>query len=418
MATAAGNPIRTIGSTGLVLMLGLAILLNYVDRGAIAIAAPQLKPELGLTATEFGIAVSAFAWTYVPLQLFIGWACDRWCVYRLIAGGIALWAVSTLAMGLVQGLGLLVLLRLTLGIGESITFPGASKVIARHVAPQNRGTANSVVAAGIALGPVVGTFVGGMLVASAGWRTMFVVFGAVTLLWVVPWLMSARRLPSYAAAGREVPLSLAAVARTREVWAMGIGHFGATYPLYFIIIWIPLYLVQSRGLSITEMTYLATLGFVAQAASAVAQGWLSDRLVRTGRDEAAIRRTLMIAGNIAMAIAIVALMRARTPQDIGLWLAVFGAAAATGGVNLYAIAQMFAGPRASGSFIGIQNGLGNVPGIVMPIITGLIVDWTGAYDNAFLVTAAVCAASALWWAVGVPKIRPLDFGPRDNPVPN
>jgi MFS family permease len=191
---------------------------------------------------------------------------------------------------------------------------------------------------------------------------------------------------------------------------MGIGHFGATYPLYFIIIWIPLYLVQSRGHSITQMTYLATLGFVAQAASAMAQGWFSDRLVRDGRDEAAIRRTLMIAGNIVMAIAIVALMRARTPQEIGLWLAVFGAAAATGGVNLYAIAQMFAGPRASGSFIGIQNGLGNVPGIVMPIITGLIVDWTGAYDNAFLVTAAVCAASALWWAVGVPKIRPLDFG--------
>ena len=409
MATVAGNPMRTIGATGLVLMLGLAILLNYVDRGAIAIAAPQLKPELGLTATEFGIAVSAFAWTYVPLQLFIGWACDRWCVYRLIAGGIALWAVSTLAMGLVEGLGLLVLFRLMLGVGESITFPGASKVIARHVAPQNRGTANSVVAAGIALGPIVGTFVGGMLVANVGWRTMFVVFGAATLLWVVPWLLSARRLPSYAAAGREPPLPLAAVARTKEVWAMGIGHFGATYPFYFIVIWIPLYLVQSRGLSIMQMTYLATLGFVAQAASAVLQGWLSDRLVHAGRDEATIRRTLMIAGNVVMAIAIVALMSARTPQDIGLWLAVFGAAAATGGVNLYAIAQMFAGPRASGSFIGIQNGLGNVPGIVMPIITGLIVDWTGVYDNAFLVTAAVCAASALWWAVGVPKIRPLDF---------
>jgi len=68
---------------------------------------------------------------------------------------------------------------------------------------------------------------------------------------------------------------------------------------------------------------------------------------------------------------------------------------------------MFAGPRASGSFIGIQNGVGNIPGIVMPIITGLIVDWTGLYDNAFWLTAAVCAASALWWLVGVPTIRPI-----------
>jgi nitrate/nitrite transporter NarK len=155
------------------------------------------------------------------------------------------------------------------------------------------------------------------------------------------------------------------------------------------------------------MTYLATLGFLAQALSAVVQGWLSDHLVRGGRDEALIRRALMIGGNVVMAGSIVALMQAETAMEIGLWLMVFGAAAATGGVNLYAIAQMFAGPKASGSFIGIQNGVGNIPGIVMPIVTGLIIDWTGVYDNAFLLTAAVCAASALWWLVGVPKIRPI-----------
>jgi nitrate/nitrite transporter NarK len=68
---------------------------------------------------------------------------------------------------------------------------------------------------------------------------------------------------------------------------------------------------------------------------------------------------------------------------------------------------MFAGPRASGSFIGIQNSVGNIPGIVMPIITGLIIDWTGVYDNAFLLTAGVCAAAALWWWLGVPKIRQI-----------
>ena len=404
MATVANSTARP-ATLALVLLLGLAILLNYIDRGAIAIASPVLKPELGLSNTEYGYAVSAFFWTYVPIQFFIGWACDRWCVYRLIAAGITLWAISTLAMGLVGSLLSLVIFRLLLGLGESITFPGASKVIARHVAPENRGLANSVVAAGIALGPVVGTFAGGLMVASYGWRTMFVVFGLITLLWVVPWLLTARRLPTFAPAGREPPVPIGQVARTREVWAMGIGHFGATYPLYFIIIWVPLYLTKTRGFSITDMTYLATLGFVAQALSAVAQGWISDRLVRAGRDEAMVRRMLMVSGNVVMAGSIIALMQARSAADIGLWLVVFGAAAATGGVNLYAIAQIFAGPRAAGTFIGIQNGLGNVPGIVMPIITGLIIDWTGLYDNAFLLTAGVCAASALWWLIGVPKIR-------------
>ena len=406
MATKASETAKP-ATLALVLLLGLAILLNYIDRGAIAIASPVLKPELGLTNTQYGYAVSAFFWTYVPIQLFIGWACDRWCVYRLIAAGIALWALSTLAMGLVGGLLSLVIFRVLLGVGESITFPGASKVIARHVAPERRGLANSVVAAGIALGPVVGTFAGGLLVASYGWRTMFVVFGLITLVWVAPWLLTARRLPTFAPAGREQPAPIGRIARTGAVWAMGIGHFGATYPLYFIIVWLPLYLTKSRGFSITDMTYLATLGFLAQALSAVVQGWLSDHLVRGGRDESRIRRALMVAGNVVMAGSIVALMKAETATEIGLWLMLFGAAAATGGVNLYAIAQMFAGPKASGSFIGIQNGVGNIPGIVMPIITGLIIDWTGVYDNAFWLTAAVCAVSALWWLFGVPKIRPI-----------
>jgi MFS family permease len=411
MATAGATPLEPTRTAAVVLILlvGLAILLNYIDRGAISIAAPQLKPELGLSGTEYGLAVSAFFWTYVPLQFLVGWACDRWCVYRLIAAGIALWAVSTMAMGLVGGLALLVVFRILLGVGESITFPGASKVIARHIAPESRGLANSVVAAGIALGPVIGTFAGGLMVAAYGWRTMFVVFGALTLLWIVPWLLSARRLPTFGAIRAADAVPLGKVARTKAVWAMGIGHFGATYPLYFIIIWVPLYLTTSRGFSITDMTYLATLGFIAQALSAVAQGWLSDRMVCAGWNEAAVRRVLMVGGNVVMAATLVALMLAQTTLAIGACLVIFGAASATGGVNLYAIAQMFAGPRAAGSFIGIQNGLGNVPGIVMPIITGLIIDWTGLYDNAFLLTAAVCALSALWWTFAVPKIEPIEL---------
>jgi len=196
MATIA-QPQASRTGTAIVLLLGLAILLNYIDRGAIAIAAPKLKPELGLSATQFGLAVSAFFWIYAPVQYLIGWACDRWCVYRLLAAGIALWALSTILMGFAGSLAALVVLRLLLGLGESITFPGASKVIARHIEPRNRGMANSVVAMGIALGPVVGTLAGGMIVAYQGWRPMFMVFGGLTMLWVIPWLSVARRLPNF-----------------------------------------------------------------------------------------------------------------------------------------------------------------------------------------------------------------------------
>src|SRR5215213_1302178 len=134
-----------VTNRGLVLLLGAAIFLNYVDRGAIAVSAPLMKTELGLSATTFGIAVSAFFWVYAPVQLVIGWLCDRFSVYKLMAGGVVLWSASTMLMGFTGGFMSLLVLRIMLGVGESIAFPGTSKIIARHVPAERRGIANAAV---------------------------------------------------------------------------------------------------------------------------------------------------------------------------------------------------------------------------------------------------------------------------------
>src|SRR3954451_1634751 len=131
MATVA-SPRAAMAGAALVFLLGAAVFLNYVDRGAIAVAAPLMKGELGLSATGFGIAVSAFFWVYAPVQLVIGWLCDRFSVYKLMAGGIVLWAASTFLIGFAGGFTSLLVLRIMLGVGESIAFPGSSKIIARH----------------------------------------------------------------------------------------------------------------------------------------------------------------------------------------------------------------------------------------------------------------------------------------------
>jgi MFS family permease len=186
---------------------------------------------------------------------------------------------------------------------------------------------------------------------------------------------------------------------------MGIAHFCPTYTLYFVVTWVPLYLVQSRGFTIQHMTWLATLGFLAQAVAAFLTGWTSDWWTRSGRDEARCRRWMMIAASLLAAAGVIGLMTAGTSTGIAFWLMALGVSSAIPGVNLYAVAQMFAGPRASGSFIGIQNATGNMSGIIMPVVTGAIIDLTGVYDNAFILTAVVSLAGALWWAFGVPKIK-------------
>ena len=149
---------------------------SRLDRGRRS--ADEGRPRLSNEA--YGLAVSAFFWIYVPVQLFAGWLCDRFSVYRLLAFGIVLWAASTLLMGFVGGFASLFVLRIMLGVGESLAFPGSSKIIARHVPPERRGIANAAVAMGIAFGPAVGTLAGGLMVAHWGWRAMFIVFGALT----------------------------------------------------------------------------------------------------------------------------------------------------------------------------------------------------------------------------------------------
>ena len=393
---------------GLVLLLGAAVFLNYVDRGAVGIAAPLMQRELGLSATAFGLVASAFFWVYGPVQLLVGWLCDRFNVYRLMATGLLLWAVSTLLMGFAGGFLSLLVLRVMLGVGESIAFPGTSKIIAEQVPAERRGLANAVVSTGIALGPAAGTLAGGLILASWGWRPIFIAFGLVTLLWLIPWQATVRTIAS--------PGQAAAVAKAKEqvpiasligrwpLWSMSIAHIASNYGFYFLLIWLPNYLVNARGLSIGEMTTLATLGYVAQAAAAIGFGLWSDRWTRSGRPEALIRRWMMIIAQIVQGVAIVGVLAAGSSLAVGVWLIVAGIATGSLSLNIYAVAQMFAGPRAAGSWIGFQNAVGNsFSGILGPVIAGMIVDAAG-YDGAFYVAAAVALFGGLWWLFAIPRI--------------
>jgi MFS family permease len=388
----------------LVLLLGAAVFLNYVDRGAVGVAAPLLKSDLHLSAKAYGIAFSAFFWVYAPIQLFAGWLCDRFSVYRLMALGILVWAGSTLLTAFAGGFASLLILRVMLGIGESVSFPGSSKIIARHLPAESRGIANAAVAAGIALGPAVGTLIGGLILASFGWRVMFVTFGLMTLIWVAPWQRLVGALDVAAHETNAVRVPVRALIRKWPLWAMAIGHCAGNYCFYFLLAWLPLFLVQSRGYSITQMTLLATLGYAVQAVAALTYGHVSDRWTRSGRSEATIRRVMMVLSQALAACAILGLAFAHGTLEVAVLLCLAGAATASLSLNLYAIAQMFSGRTAAGTWVGIQNAFGNLSGIFGPIVSGILVQQAG-YASAFYVTAAVAAFGAIWWAVGIPRIE-------------
>lgn len=402
-------------TNALVLLLGAAVFLNYVDRGAIGIAAPLMQSELGLSATAFGLVASAFFWVYGPVQFVVGWLVDRFSVYRLMAAGVLLWAVATFLMGFAGGFLSLLVLRVMLGVGESIAFPGSSKIIAEQVPAERRGIANAIVSTGIALGPAAGTLAGGLILASQGWRAIFLVFGVLTLIWLMPWRQATRGLESARTGPAQAAVPVGSIIGRWPLWSMSIAHVASNYGFYFLLIWLPNYLVKSRGLSLIDMTWLSTLGYVAQAAAAIGFGLWSDRWTRSGRAEASIRRWMMVVAQIVQGVAIIGVLLAGSKAEIAIWLVVAGICTGSLSLNIYAVAQMFAGPRAAGTWIGVQNALGNsFSGILGPVVTGMIVDAAG-YDGAFYVVAAVAILGGIWWMVGVPEIEQVDLGEEPRP---
>jgi len=409
MATSAGET-RVSGTRlfWVVALLALSVLLNYVDRGAIGVAAPLMIEELDFTATEFGTAVSAFFWVYAPLCLFVGWLCDRFCVYRMFAAGIALWALATLLTGFVHGLVLLVVLRLLLGLGESIAFPGSSKIFAAEVPAHHRGSANAAIGAALAFGPAVGVLTGGAILEALGWRPIFWVFGLVTLLWLVPWHFASAPLRSDKVTTPVVdPVPMKRLFSIPTLWLMGVAHFMSNYPFYFLLAWLPLYLTKTLGYSIPEMTLLTTLSFTTQGIAALVGGRLSDMAVVRGVDEARVRRWLLGIGQALCGGAIAGAWFADGAAQLAGWLVIFGIGGGLVSVNIFAVAQMFAGPRAAGGWVGIQNAIGNASGIVGPLATGIIVDQMGSYGLAFAIAAGVSLAGTLWWWRVIPPIRTI-----------
>jgi MFS family permease len=389
----------------LVGLLALVVMLNFVDRGAIGIAAPLMSKALGLTATRFGLAVSAFFWTYGLTQPFIGIAADRWPAERVLAAAVALWAAATLLTGLAASLAMLIVLRLLLGLGEAALFPCSSKLIAAHVPADRRGLANAVVAVGLALGPALGTLAGGMILGRYGWHLVFVAFGVITLVWTLPWLVLAARLPAAAPRTEHRASPIGQLLARRALWVMGGAHALANYGFFFVAAWLPLYLVKSRGLSIQTMTLFATATYVAQAIASLGWGQLANVLVRRGGQPAVVKRQLCVVAELGSVAGIAAIALAGGPGQLLAALIVTGVFLGCLPTMVYALGQLHAGARDAAGWIGVQNAIGSVSGIIGPIVTGLIVDATGSFAGAFAFAGLVCATGALVFAFVVPDDR-------------
>ena len=240
--------------------------------------------------------LSAFFWSYALLQIPMGVLADRVNLRWLYAAAFTLWSVSQGLMGFATGLGTLIVFRMLLGIGEAIYLPGGSKIVSLLFRPAERGLPCGLFDAGTRTGLVIeGVLVPWMLV-HFGWRASFSLVGFAALLWLIPWLLTTPKNLHGRADHSATSLrpgfrsALTALLTNRNLLGVCLTFFCFDYYWYFLVNWLPDYLVTARGLTILRAGIYAALPYFVFGASEPIGGWIADRLIRRGWTETRARK--------------------------------------------------------------------------------------------------------------------------------
>jgi MFS transporter, ACS family, D-galactonate transporter len=233
--------------------------------------------------------------------------------------------------------------------------------------------------------------------------------GFGSLLWLIPWFYWMPRGKGVSAREHhgELP-SIASILRQRAAWFTALGLFCSNYFWYFLITWLPAYLEKERHFPKVKMAVVGSLAFLAISLSSMASGWLSDRWITWGGTPTRVRKTFAGAGLVLSTI----ILPVCLVHDDGLSVALLMLACLSFGLytsNVFAITQTLAGPRAAGKWTGLQNGVGNLAGVVAPWLTGWVVQETGQFYWAFVVAAAIVLASAAMFVFGIGRIEQVEF---------
>ena len=401
--------------TRVLVLLGLSIFINYIDRANLSVAAPLLKGELHLSPSQLGILLSSFFWTYACMQILAGWLVDRFEVKWVFALGFFLWSAATAFTGVVHTFAVLLAVRVILGIGESIAYPSYSKIFASHFVEGQRGVANSVIGVGQSLGPALGIFLGGTVVAHFGWRPFFIGLGLIALLWLPPWFQWMPRTPNFGVLHMQQGPGLWEIVRQRSSWGTWVGHFCMNYPLYFLLTWLPFYLVSERHFSLQGMGRMGGATFVMSALSCFICGRLSDHWICAGATATRVRTAFVVLGLTCTGLSLVGCAAAPARLMVVLLL-LTGASMGMTSSNLFAVSQTLAGPHAAGRWMGVENFVANLAGVSAPALTGFMLGRTGHFYWPFLIASAIAGFGALQWIFVVGPVEPVIWKTQVNAV--
>ena len=393
--------------------------MNYLDRAALAVGNPEIRHALGLSYSQMGLLLSAFAWSYGLAQIPAGIAVDKFGARLALGAGMMLWSVAQIGAGFVTSLAQFITARIALGLGESPMYIGGTRICADYFAAKDRALPIAIFNSSSALAPALAPPLLTLLMIAFGWQAMFIIAGlagfAVAIAWVVFYrspvdanvpaedlaVISAEDSPSIAHIGFRQVLWLL---KFPTSWGMFFGFFGVVYVYWLFATWLPGYLEEQRHLSIASAGIVSAIplaaGFFGAVIGGVISGWLGRRM-----DAVSACRLPVILGLAAAAILTFAAAYAHST-----WAAVALISGGLFAINIasscgWALAAVITPPNTVATLEAIQNVGGSLGGALAPWITGALVQALGSFLAAFELAGLIALVSAgFYWAMTRRKI--------------
>ncbi|MDO5745115.1 MAG: MFS transporter [Micrococcaceae bacterium] len=412
-------------------MLFLTVVINYLDRSNLSVAAPLISEEFGLDTAQQGFLLSAFGWTYAAMQLPGGWLVDRVPPRLLYPICLVLWSLATIFMGMAGSFVALIVLRMAVGAFEAPAYPINNKVVTAWFPEKERATAIGFYTSGQFIGLALLTPVLIWLQHVMSWHWVFVATGAVGVVWGLVWYLFYRNpVDSKRANAAEVDYireggglvdlgssektekkpklskaDFALVLGRRKLWGIYIGQFCLTSTLWFFLTWFPTYLVNYRQMDYIKTGFLTSLPFIAALVGVLISGVFSDMLLKRGKSLGVSRKLPIITGLLLSMSMIGAIFTDSTALVITFMsIAFFGNGLAS---ITWSLVSALAPARLIGLTGGMFNFIGNLSSIATPIVIGMLVTKTD-FGPAFIYMTVVAAAGIVSYIALVGKVERVE----------
>lgn len=387
------------------LMLWLGWMFSFLDRMIMNVSLPFIGKELHLDKTEQGWIISAFFIGYALFQIPGGWLADKFGARKVMTVAILWWSIFTSLTGFILSYPLMLIVRFLFGVGEGC-FPGTSwKTISTYFPAKERGFATSIQSSVNTLGPALAIFVAAAIIGKFGWHTVFIVLGIPGLLVGIGMYYFCRDDPAdnpmmtqhelneldYQQTdtnATQETVSLASILKSPLLWKLTAIWFFFDITFWGFMTWLPSYLMEVRGLSLSSTGTLAAIPFLFGALGTLSGGYFSDKN-KSQRKILYVVTSILSAGTLYMVYTVDAISHAIIYQCLSALFMFFAMALFWGMIMDYFPAKIM------GRSSSIINFGGQVAGVIAPPVIGWLIGAYNNYDNGFIFMIVALVISAL-----------------------